>query len=222
MPRRKRSGSAGFVFHVLNRAAGGWKPFDTDDDYQAFLRVIAETQQLEPLRLLAYALMPNHWHLIVWPQTDEQLTDFMQRATTVHAQRWHQTHGTQGRGALYQGRFKAFPVQDDDHFYTVCRYVERNALRASLVSRAEDWRWSSLWQRQQQRADVTLSNWPLPLPADWCGFVNQPQTEAELDQLRKCIRLGIPFGGSEWRSTTSQQLGLSSEEGRRGRPRRPE
>lgn len=221
MPRRKRSGSAGFVFHVLNRAAGGWKLFDEEPDYQSFLDVINETQHVDPIRLLAYCLMPNHWHLVLWPNTDEQLSDFMQRATTIHAQRWHQSHGTQGRGALYQGRFKSFPVQEDDHFYTVCRYVERNALRASLVTRAENWRWSSLWQRQQERADVSLTPWPLPLPTDWCQIVNSPQTEAELNQLRNCVRLGTPFGSSEWQSSTTKTLDLASTERPRGRPRRP-
>ena len=62
------------------------------------------------------------------------------------AMRWHAHYHSAGTGHLYQGRFKAFPVEDDDHFYSVVRYVERNALRAKLVPRAEQWRWSSLWR----------------------------------------------------------------------------
>ena len=71
--------------------------------------------------------------------------------TLTHTQRWHAHHHTTGTGHLYQGRFKSFPVQSDEHFLTVCRYVERNALRANLVKRAEDWLWNSLWHRQRPR-----------------------------------------------------------------------
>lgn len=141
MPRRKRCGTGGYVFHAINRAAGGWRLFDTDNDYQAFLNILEEGRSVVPIRILAYALMPNHWHLVLWPAEDDQLSEFLRWTSVTHAARWHKSHGTSGRGALYQGRFKSFPVQADDHYYTLCRYVERNALRASLVSRAECWRW---------------------------------------------------------------------------------
>jgi putative transposase len=75
---------------------------------------------------------------------DGDLTSFVSWVTMTHAQRWHAYNGTVGSGHLYQGRFKAFPVEKDDHFLKVCRYVERNAMRANLVDRAEDWRWCSL------------------------------------------------------------------------------
>jgi hypothetical protein len=88
------------------------------------------------MRLLAYCLMPNHFHLLVWPRADGDLSQFLRWLTVTHTQRWHAHHRTAGTGHLYQGRFKSFPVQSDEHFLTVCRYVERNALRANLVGRA--------------------------------------------------------------------------------------
>ena len=99
------------------------------------------------MRLVSYIAMPNHWHLVAWPERDGQLSEWAQWLTVTHVRRWHAHHQTGGTGPIYQGRFKSFPVQKNDHYSTVCRYVERNALRAKLTARAEEWRWSSLWHR---------------------------------------------------------------------------
>ena len=77
--------------------------------------------------------MPNHWHLVLWPPRDSQLSAYMQRLTTAHMRRWHAHRGTRGTGPVYQGRFKSLPIQEDGHLLTVCRCVERNPLRANLV-----------------------------------------------------------------------------------------
>lgn len=151
MPRRRRVATGGYVFHVLNRATARERIFETDGDYVAFERVMVETLERVPVRLLSYCLMPNHWHLVLWPKrgADNDLSEFMRLLTVTHTQRWHSAHGTAGTGPLYQGRFKSFPIQGDEHFLTVCRYVERNALRANIVDLAEMWQWSSLWHRTQ-------------------------------------------------------------------------
>jgi putative transposase len=97
------------------------------------------------MRLLSYCLMPNHWHLVLWPRADGELSDFGHWLTLTHTQRWHAHYHNVGTGHLYQGRFKSFPVARDEHFLQLCRYVERNPLRAGLVRRAEAWQWGSLW-----------------------------------------------------------------------------
>src|SRR5438105_4281159 len=141
MGRPLRSAPGGFVYHVLNRANGRLPIFCKDGDYQAFTRILRQAQEHVPLmRLLAYCLMPNHWHLLLWPTKDGELSDFVHWLTLTHTQRWHAHYHDVGTGHLYQGRFKSFPVQDDDHFLVVARYVERNALRAGLVFQAQDWR----------------------------------------------------------------------------------
>src|SRR5437870_4093756 len=167
MPRQPRAAPGGFVYHALNRAVARLPLFQKDGDYDAFERVLAEALAEHPTRLLAYCLMPNHWHFVLWPRRDGELTAFLRWLT--HTQRWHAHYHTAGTGHLYQGRFKAFPVQEDEHLLTVCRYVERNPLRAGLVSRAEAWRWSSLAHRLagDAQAQKLLHPWPLPLPADW-------------------------------------------------------
>ena len=160
-----------------------------------------------------------------WPRKDDELTAFMRWLTHTHVMRWHVAHGTVGCGSLYQGRFKAFPVQNDGYFLTVCRYVERNALRANLVQEAEQWPWSSLAQRSRSDASFSmlrktiLGAWPLARPSDWKNIVSLPQTEAELISLRRCVNRGCPFGDSDWASTTANQLGLESTLRQRGRPK---
>jgi putative transposase len=147
VPRRPRIATGGYVYHALNRAVGRSTIFEKDDDYAAFEAVLEEAREQVDTRLLAFSVMPNHWHLVLWPREDGDLSDYMGWLTNTHTRRWHLAHGTVGTGPLYQGRFKSFPIQEDEHFFTVCRYVERNALRANLVTSAEQWRWSSLWQR---------------------------------------------------------------------------
>jgi REP-associated tyrosine transposase len=112
--------------------------------------------------------MPNHWLLLLWPRVDGELSEVMRWITVTHTQRWHVHRHSAGTGPVYQGRFKSFPVQTDDHFVTVARYVERNALRANLVSRAEEWRWSSLFQYVHQGTKFFefINEWPLERPKD--------------------------------------------------------
>src|SRR5882757_1619121 len=111
MPRRHRNAPGGIVYHVLNRGNGRAPIFENEGDYAAFERVLEEALAREPVRLLAYCLMPNHWHLVLWPREDGQLSEFMRLLTVTHTQRWHAHHHAIGTGPLYQGRFKSFPIQ---------------------------------------------------------------------------------------------------------------
>src|SRR5271154_5661699 len=120
MARRTRCSDAGYVYHVLNRAVGRATLFHQPADYAAFEQVLRQVGERSGLRLLSYALMPNHWHLVVWPRHDGQLSTAAQWWTVTQVRRWHPQHGTGGTGPVYQGRFKSFPVQEDDHFFTLC------------------------------------------------------------------------------------------------------
>ncbi len=144
----------------------------------------------------------------------------MQQLTNTHVKRWKEHRHETGYGPLYQGRYKSFPVQTEDYFYQVVRYVERNALRANLVERAEQWRWSSLCAGRKESNDEILSAWPVPRPANWNELVSQPQTEAELASLRHCANRGTPFGEKGWVETTVARLGLAATLRPRGRPKK--
>ncbi len=193
--------------------------FEKVEDYAAFEKVLEEAGQRAGMRLLGFCVMPNHWHLILWPREDGDLSDYMCWLTNTHTRRWHLSHGTAGTGPLYQGRFKSFPIEEDEHFFTVCRYVERNALRANMVSSAEQWRWCSLWHRVHKPRLVTLAEWPLVRGDRWLEYVNQVETEAELKALRRSAWSGTPFGNTLWQQTTAKRLGLESTLRSPGRPK---
>jgi putative transposase len=209
------------IFHVLNRGNARDLIFDTEADYAAFEKVLAETQTQVPLRILSYCLMPNHWHLVLWPLQDGDLGRFMQRLTTTHVRRWHLHRHSVGTGHLYQGTYKSFPVEEDDHLYTVLRYVERNPVRPTLVDRAEAWQWGSLWRWEhpsEHSERPTLCPWPIPRPADWVARVNRALTKKELAAVRVSVVRGRPFGSETWQESTATQLGLESTFRSRGRP----
>lgn len=220
MGRPLRAATGDVIYHVLNRANARLPLFEKPGDYEAFERVLGEAHARVEMRTLAYCVMPNHWHLVLWPRRDGELSEFMAWVTLTHTQRWHAHHQSAGAGHLYQGRFKSFPVQANDHFLTVCRYVERNALRAGLVIRAEDWRWSSLWRRTQgtHSAPKWLASWPLDRPRDWLDWVNKPQTEVELKALRCSVQRGRPYGSQAWVQKIAKKLSLDGTLRPRGRP----
>jgi putative transposase len=193
--------------------------FRKEADFDAFETVLREARQFRPIRLLGYCVMPNHWHLVVWPRNDGDLSDFCRWLTVTHTQRWHAHHRNAGTGPIYQGRFKSFPVQSDEHLLTVLRYVERNPVRAGLVRRAEDWRYSSLWQRSQAQSDL-VDEGPLPLPTGWTRWVNEPLTMAELTAVQQSVQRGSPFGSEAWQRRTAERLDLQSSLRPRGRPKK--
>jgi putative transposase len=221
MPRIARQAPPGWIYHALNRAVARLPLFRKVADYEAFELVLDEARARVPIDILAYCLMPNHWHFVLRPKEDGQLTEFLRWLTHTHTMRWHAHYQTSGTGHLYQGRFKSFPVEDDEHFYTLVRYVERNALRAGLVSEAEAWRWCSLWRHASGNAEARalLAKWPVSRPRDWLERVNKPDSDAELDAIRCAVRRGSPFGGNDWQRTAAQLLSLESTLRPRGRPR---
>jgi putative transposase len=224
MPRKPRNAPGGLVYHVINRAAGRITLFRNDDDFTAFERILAQAHDRHPIDLFAYCLMPNHWHFLVCPEHDHDLTRFFRWLTHTHAMRWRVAHHTVGYGPLYQGRFKSFPVQCDHHLATVARYVERNPLTANLVRRAQDWQWSSLHTRQRGRGDqvkAILSDWPINRPTDWPRTVNAPLTPKELDRLQISESRSRPFGDDRWLDQTVARLSLQHTIRPEGRPRKP-
>lgn len=220
MARRTRCSDAGYVYHLLNRAVGRATMFHKPADYAAFEKILRQAWERSGMRLLSYVLMPNHWHLVVWPEQADTLSTYAQWLTVTHVRRWHAHHHTEGTGPLYQGRFKSFPVQEEDHLLRVCRYAERNPLRANLVERAEAWRWSSLWHRTRATNVPWLSAGPVALPDGWTEHVNGVETEVELAALRRSVVRGTPFGEELWQAQTVEALGLQSSLRPRGRPKK--
>ena len=216
MPRTARASQAGYCYHVLNRGNGKRTVFHKDKDFLAFLRLLQQAGERCDMRLLAFCLMGNHFHLAFWPRKDGDLSDYMMWLLTAHVRRYHQHYHSSGH--VWQGRFRAFPIQEDDHLLTVLRYIARNPVRAGLTERAQDWPWSSAAPPLEE--SPVLAAGPVVLPRNWLEHVNEPQTEAEVESMRECLRRGRPFGASEWMEKTAKRLGLESSLRPRGRPKK--
>lgn len=215
MPRRNLDQTEGLVLHVINRGVRRARLFEQPEDYDAFLRALDEGRRRTGMRVLAYCVMPNHFHLVVWPRKRGQLPAFMAWFQGTHSKRWHRARGTTGTGPVYQGRYRAFPVQTDAHFLTVCRYVERNPVRAKLVARARDWRWSSFAERSRAGAARLTAEWPIPPPETWEASLDV--AEPDLMAVREALNRGISFGPDDWAEAIDRRLAVH---GRR-RPGRP-
>ncbi len=193
--------------------------FFKDGDYQAFLKAMHHACVEVPLRVLAWCLMPNHFHLVVWTHDDGDLSRWMHWLQNTHVRRYHQHYHSQGH--LWQGRFKAFPIQHDEHLLTVLRYVERNPLRAGLCAGAEEYPWGS--------AALVKSDTPRPAfwhpgpvvrPEPWGAWVQELASPSEEAAVRTSVRRGRPYGGVGWSQAIATTLGLGATLRPRGRPRK--
>jgi putative transposase len=216
MPRTARDARGGYCYHVLNRGNGRRAVFHKAADFAAFVELLRAASERLDTRLLAFCLMPNHFHLALWPRRDGDLSAYMMWLTTAHVRRYHQHYHSCGH--VWQGRYRSFPIQEDDHLLTVHRYIERNPVRAGLVERAEDWLWSSAAARRENQP--VLDPGPVPRPVQWLRYVNQAQTEAEVERLRECLRRRRPFGDEAWTVKTARRMDLQASLRPRGRPRK--
>lgn len=212
MPRPTRIDVGEIVYHVINRSNARLQIFNTSDDYHLFEETLTQAKEKVDMRIFAYCIMPNHWHFIVQPRNDGDLSTFVGWLTMTHTQRWHVAHDSIGTGHLYQGRYKSFLVQSDEYFLWVCRYVERNPLRAKLVKVAEHWQWSSAWRRVKgtDEQKKLLDTWPTEQPKKYLEWLNEKESEDILARIRKSVNRGQPFGSELWRNKTVKQFGLQS------------
>ena len=216
MPRTARAAAGGYCYHVLNRGNDRTPVFERERDYEIFVELLGEASQRVPVRVLAYCLLPTHFHLVVWPGHDGDLGRWMQWLMTTQVRRYHEFY--RGRGHVWQGRYRSFPIEPGEHLLAVLRYVERNPARASLVPRPEEWPWCSLGARPAP--PPWLAPGPTERPRDWLKRVNRPEADAELAPLRRSVERGTPYGAPAWTQRTAARLGLESTMRPRGRPRK--
>ena len=186
--------------HVINRANERVKIFHTEADYQEFEGLLEEACDRNDMRLIAYVLMPNHWHLVVYPENDGDVGRMMHWLTTTHSARVRVRTESIGNGHVYQGRYKSFLVETDNYLLALLKYVERNPVRAGLVQRVEDWPWGSAHRRifGTPKTKALLSPSPTPLPHQYRRWVNTADSPAELEEIRKSLNKNVPFGSGDW------------------------
>ena len=220
MGRVARVDVGDYVYHVINRAVGRLQIFDTPDDYELFLYLLREAKEMIGMRILAYVLMPNHWHLLLYPENDGDMGLFMHWLTNAHTRRVHAQTKTIGTGPLYQGRYKSFITKTDTHLLTVLKYIERNPVRAKLAKKVESWQWGSAWLREHgtPKQNLLLSAPPVALPKDYRAWVNAPDVAKDLDLLRASVNRGAPYGNSRWIEQMVDTHKLMSTTRKPGRP----
>ncbi|MBI2220960.1 MAG: transposase [Acidobacteria bacterium] len=210
MSRHRRVTPAAYPQHVLNRGNEKATIFHKPADYEAFLSILADGMTRVAIRILAFCLMRNHFHLVLLPSTAYAIPAYMRWTMNVHVRRYRQHYRSNGTGHVYQDRYKNYVIQDETHLLTVLRYVEGNAARANLVERAEDWPWSSLNRTATGDGRTIVSAWPCPRPSNWADIVNEPFSIEALQRLRQSAERGVPYGSEEWVEETVRRYGLES------------
>jgi len=214
MPRIARALADNCFYHMINRGNGRQEVFHKDGDYRAFIGLMQQAREKFAVRIHVWCLMPNHFHLLVQPVQAEQLNKMMQWLMTSHVRRYHQHYRTSGH--VWQGRYKSFIVQDDDHLLTLARYIEANPVRAGLSETAAQWPWSSHSARSATDGDIRPDTLPIALPDDWAAYVDTPFTDAEIEKLRNSVNRQAPFGEEDWRAGICEKMGLQSTLRQRG------
>ncbi len=218
MPRIARGLVDGFVYHILNRGNGKQQVFHRNQDYEAFTNLMREVKDRYPVKVFAYCLMPNHFHMILMPVHAEKLSKWMQWLMTSHVRYHHRHYKTSGH--IWQGRFKSFIIQKDNYLLTALRYVEGNPVRAGLVSSARNWLWSSHVERIGIEFHQIVDKIPIELPQKWGRYVDEPLTDKELEELHRSVNRQSPFGDTEWQGQVCRSFGLEHTIRPRGRPRK--
>lgn len=218
MPRVARRLYDGSIYHILNRGNGKQEVFHKDQDFEIFIKLMKEAKRRHPVSIFAYCLMPNHFHIVLGYKRANHLSKWMQWLMTSHVRRYH--HHYQTNGHIWQGRYKNFIIQKDEHLLTVLRYIEANPVRAGLVSSARDWLWSSHNERICDEMDGIADSLPIDLPLDWAKYVNEPLCKTELERLNQSVNRQSPYGNAEWQREMVIQLGLQYTIRPRGRPKK--
>ena len=224
MPRSLRVNVGGEIYHCLNRAVGKQTIFHNNKDYQLFEKILQEVVDIIDVRILAYSIMPNHFHLVLRPENDGDLSEFMKRLTVTHTQRYRFSTETVGQGAVYQGRYKSFIIQDDNHLLTVLRYVERNPLTAQLVKDSLEWKYGSVYKRYKgtNKEKQLLAPWACEESNNYLELLARPLTPKEIERIEQSEKKGMPFGDDEYTLRLVEKYDLQSTLRKKGRPKKKE
>lgn len=211
MPRRPRGELRGEIHHILNRGNNRQTVFLDERDHRQFIQAMRNAKARIPIAIYSFTTMSNHFHAVVRPGDIDTLSRFVHAWMSNHASKHNHRYNLPGH--IWQGRFKAFPVEGDDHFLTVVKYVLQNPVRAGIVANAGDYPWSSL-----NHGDIT-DPWPLPV-SDVDAWLGAAQDPTVLESVRKSVNRQLPFGNTAWTKRTAAALGLPITPPHRGRPKR--
>lgn len=222
MPRHARVSPDGFVQHVLNRGDHRETLFHKPADFRAFLKVFADTAERIAMRILAYCIMRNHFHFVLWPYEGADLPRFMHLLMSTHIARYLRHYPPVSPGHLYQDRYTNVLVEAGPPLLRVLRYVEANAFAANLVPRAEEYPWTSASPEALEDGRPFICEWPIARPANWSELLNTRTAASERQRIQRCAARGAPYGSTAWSEQVVKTFHLEHTVRRPGRPKSDE
>lgn len=218
MPRLARGLVNGYPCLVSNLGRDGEKIFRDDEDYQSFVALLKEAKERHPVRVLAYCLMPDHFHLLLLSERAKDMSKWMHWLMASHAWRFRGRYGTCGR--IWEGRFRSFIVQEGEHLLQVAVFIEGSPVREGLAGSAAAWQWSSHGERTGRCPLQACDALPGEVPSDWGEYVAAPLAQEEYEKVCRSMKRQAPYGDAAWREAVCRRHGLESTMRALGRPRK--
>lgn len=216
MPRIGRTVIEGLPYHITQRGNRGQDVFFSDDDRRCYLSWLKDYSERYGLDILAYCLMTTHMHLVGVPNASDSMSKTLHALHTRYSNTINAVHGWSGH--LWQGRFFSSAL-DEAHLWTAVRYVERNPVRAGMVKRAEEYRWSSAAFHLPDRLIRAEGEWGAAI-RDWDQVLNTDECESDVQLLRDRTRVGFPCGEEAFVLGVAEAAGCELTLRPRGRPRK--
>jgi len=199
---RPRPKLGGLNVHVFNRRVDKQQLFFEDEDFLDFIDLLEETRRRVRVEILEWCLMPNHWHLDVEPESDQDLPRFVELLCGTHAKRWRRKYGSTGQGSLYQRAYKAVPVQGGLHLERLIHYIHWNPVKAGLCDHPLDWRWGSARRLIDKQIGLKPRLKRLTMPTI------EPLSEESLRAVSRAMKRGEPLGDHAWAHDVAGRVGL--------------
>ncbi|MBX6423772.1 transposase [Thermosulfurimonas sp. F29] len=210
MPGRPRIIAPGYPHHVVSRANHGQTCFHEEEDYRVFLDIVGNLKRKREIRIWSFCIMPNHFHLLVVPETPEDLVKFMQGLLVTYTQYYNRKYGQEGQ--LWRAKYHSSIVDHEHYLWKVMRYIERNPVRAGLVEWPEDYPYSSASKNRIGSQFLDEPPFTPETKAYYLEWRRQPEPPELLAFLRQNSRKNRPLGPPDF----ARRFGF--EERKRGRP----
>ncbi|PHR53871.1 MAG: transposase [Arcobacter sp.] len=217
MPRVARALADDQIYHIINRGNRREKIFHDEYDFTKILELFSKAKDRFRIKIYAYCLMDNHYHLVLYTEYGKSLSECMQWIGTSYVRYYNKRYKTSGH--LWQGRYKSFIVQKESYFISLIKYVEANPLRANIVKDASEYKYSSLIQRDRKEQNL-LDALPVEIPSNWIDFVNDVEKESDIEIIRNSINRQAPLGEQGWQEIMCERYGIESSIRARGRPKK--
>ncbi|HAV42024.1 MAG TPA: transposase [Acidobacteria bacterium] len=206
MPRTARIVVPGIPHHVIQRGNRSEVVFFKEEDRRTYLKILTFFAKKYKVEIWSYCLMTNHLHLAAVPSRPESLAKMMgavhKRYTALINIR------NNWKGTLWQGRYLSYPM-DERYLYTCIKYIERNPVRAKIVKRAEDYPWSSARAHIFKWDDPVLSSFfMIDQIKDWRAYLQEKESEEDLEKIRKNQSSGHPLGNERFYNQIEKLTGL--------------